>query len=425
MSALQQTGVPLHVAVVGPIATEHLHSLLHDVPRDTPAGYTGAPLTAVLIGALLREGHTVSAFTTDAAALPGSRIMRLRGPRLSLTICPSRSRAWRFNGRRPGRIVNLFADERATLASAIRAAQPDVVHAHWTYEFALAAIDTGLPHVVTCHDSPAAVLGYTRSPYRALRYVMALQALKSSRRLTAVSSYMAQEVRRHAAVPIRVIANPLADHVLERTAARTVAATRRIAMVCNAWDRRKNPQPALQAFALYQRHEPAAELHLYGQPFGADGVAQRWARERGLDAGVLFHGVIPHRELIRQLGQADALLHPSREESFGVVLAEAMALGLPIVAGSDSGAVPWVVGADQRHSAICAAVLTDVCSAPALARALEEVFDSRYGQRSAAGQLRAVTLFAPEPITRAYLEEYHAAMNPPLRQSGHALIETA
>lgn len=51
-------------------------------------------------------------------------------------------------------------------------------------------------------------------------------------------------------------------------------------------------------------------------------------------AGVVFHSTMLHRELIRRLYALDLLLHPSREESFGVAIAEAMALGLPLVASA-------------------------------------------------------------------------------------------
>jgi hypothetical protein len=42
------------------------------------------------------------------------------------------------------------------MREALQREQPDILSAHWTYEFAAAAIATGIPHVVTAHDAPLA-----------------------------------------------------------------------------------------------------------------------------------------------------------------------------------------------------------------------------------------------------------------------------
>jgi glycosyltransferase involved in cell wall biosynthesis len=114
---------------------------------------------------------------------------------------------------------------------------------------------------------------------------------------------------------------------------------------------------------------------------------------------------LPHRELLTALAELDALLHPSLEESFGVVLAEAMALGLPVVAGRDSGAVPWVLGANPEGK--CATgVLTDVRSATGMTNALHTLFDMEYAARSAAGLSRARCYFSPVAVALAYEARY-------------------
>jgi glycosyltransferase involved in cell wall biosynthesis len=180
-------------------------------------------------------------------------------------------------------------------------------------------------------------------------------------------------------------------------------------MICNGWDRRKNPEPALLAFSRWRKSETAAELHLYGAGFGAGQEAQQWAEQQGIATGMHFHGSVPHRTLVASLGELDALLHPSLEESFGVVLAEAMALGLPVVAGRESGAVPWVMGADADGR--CAAgVLADVRSVDAIVLALKEIFRDRYTCRSIAGVERARTNFSAEAVVESYLNRYETVL---------------
>lgn len=400
----------MHVALAGPIAGDDVQAYLHPAAGPAPAGYAGAPLTGILIGELLRLGHRVTGITTDSTLpLNGGPVTR-EGPNFTFVACPARPRAWRFNGRHPGRALDFFAFERRGISRAMAASAADIIHAHWSYEFALAALAQPAPHLITCHDSPAVVLRFSQSPYRALRYLMARRVFQRGRQFTTVSEYMARELAPELAQMPQVVPNPVSAQVLAMGRKRTASSSRRVAMVCNGWDRRKNPEPGIRSFALWRSTEPSAELHLFGADFGAGEMAHRWAESQGLAQGIAFHGRLSHRELMERLEKMDALLLTSLEESFGVVLAEGMALGLPLVAGRSSGAVPSVVGADASGNSDCA-VLTDVQSDTALAWALTAVFDQNYSARSAAGIKRAAQLFTPNSVTRAYVEEYERILS--------------
>ncbi len=404
--------IPMHIGIVGPIATADIRHLLDGETIGLPVGYSGAPLLVTLIAELLRRGHRITAVTLSGGmALNWRQLVRVKGTNLEVVYVPMRRRAWRPNGWLLGRILDLYAFERRGLQYAIEQAAPDVVHAHWTYEFSLAALNTSLPHLITCHDAPAVVVRYTRSLYRVLRYFMARRVFRQGKLFSAVSGYMAMAVQQYTKVPIRVVPNPLADYVLARGYMRTVPATHRIGMICNGWDRRKNPEPALLAFAQIYRANQAAELHVYGADFGLGEIAEQWCQDRDLEAGIVFHGATPHRQLIAHLDRIDLLIHPALEESFGVVVAEAMALGIPIVAGQHSGAVPWVVGSDDKMDSCGCAVLTDVSDVTALVVAVHEALDSRYKERSAFGYERARQLFTPGKVVDAYLKLYMHAMS--------------
>jgi glycosyltransferase involved in cell wall biosynthesis len=400
----------LHIGIAGHIATEHVADLLACDASAMPKGFAGAPLTGVLIGELLKQGHKVSAFTTDSSIYPQTDVIKATGPNFDFYICPERRRAWRFNKYRPGRAIDGFAYEREQLLNTIKMANPDIIHAHWTYEFALAAIKTGIPHLITCHDVPALVLRYTRSPYRAIRYLMARQVFHKGEHFSAVSPYMAAAVKHYTKIPIDVVPNPLADYVLVRGRPRTAPEIKRIGIICNGWNDLKNPRPALLAFAKIHSTQPSSELHLFGFDFGVGERAQQWCQKQGLTKGMVFHGAIPHKKLIKQLNDLDLLLHPALEESFCVVIAEAMALGLPIVAGKHTGAVPWVVGIDETTNNPCCAVLTDVSDSAAITSAIEEAFDQHYPERSASGYARARQMFASNVISESYMALYREVM---------------
>lgn len=69
---------------------------------------------------------------------------------------------------------------------------------------------------------------------------------------------------------------------------------------------------------------------------------QKLSRKLGIEKYVLFGGFIPHDQIPEEYLKADLFVFPSRRESFGLVLAEAMAAGLPVVSTS-VGAIPEVV----------------------------------------------------------------------------------
>lgn len=402
----------MHIAVCGHIAGSDVQAYLDEGAAPAPAGYAGAPLTGILIGELLRLGHRVTGVTTDSSLPLDGGAVRMAGPNFSFIVCPARRRAWRPNGWRLGRAVDLFAFERRQVRQALVGAAPDIVHVHWSYEFALAALAQSAPHLITCHDSPATVLRHTRSFYRAVRYLMAQRVFRLGREFSTVSDYMARELRKPLGHLPQVVPNPVADYVITSGSPRPASRSRKIAMVCNGWTAFKNPEPALLAFAQWRQTERDAELHLFGADFGRGEKAQKWVEARGLGDGMAFHGAMPHRQLIASLSGLDALLHPSLEESFGVALAEAMALGLPVVAGRCSGAVPWVMGVGVGGQCE-AGVLVDVRSSGAILRALEQLFDAGYEARSSAGVERARIHFSATQVAGLYLTRYASVLGLP------------
>lgn len=401
----------MHIGIAGPIATADIAHLIDGDVTRLPKGYAGAPLLATLIGELLRRGHRVSAFTlSNDLPLNAESLIAVQGNNFSLHYSPMRPRAWRPNGWLPGRIVDLYRFERQALQKAMTQAAPDVIHAHWAYEFALAALATGIPHVVTCHDSPYVIARLasrsrpTRSAYRWLRVLMARRVLREAQCVTAVSPYMRDEVQALSRAQIIVVPNPVDDLALSLPGVRQAPAVPRLVMVCNGWGARKNPEPALMAFAELRRQRPGAELHLYGFDFGPDETAELWCAARDIRDGMVFHGAIPHQQLLRSLADFDLLLHPALEESFGMVIAESMAMGIPVVAGESSGAVPWVVG---NGGALC-----DIRQASLIEQTVNYLLiPKNYSRYSLDARRQVEKLFTAGTVVDAYLTTYKTAMD--------------
>ena len=84
------------------------------------------------------------------------------------------------------------------------------------------------------------------------------------------------------------------------------------------------------------RSQSDANLRIAGA--GAQGPALRDLAEKlGLAERVRFLGQLDREQLRQEYERAHALVHPSRLETFGVVLVEALATGLPVVATACGG----------------------------------------------------------------------------------------
>jgi glycosyltransferase involved in cell wall biosynthesis len=70
---------------------------------------------------------------------------------------------------------------------------------------------------------------------------------------------------------------------------------------------------------------------------------RRRVLDGGMDARVRFSGPQAEADLARSYAAADVLVLPSRAETYGMVVAEALARGLPVVA-TEVGGVPEALG---------------------------------------------------------------------------------
>lgn len=89
-----------------------------------------------------------------------------------------------------------------------------------------------------------------------------------------------------------------------------------------------------------------ANLVIAGEDFGAKAELKRLAAQLGLTDRVHFWGKLTADQLAAAYQHADVFIHASYYEAFGIVLAEAMAAGAPVVA-RNTAAIPYVVNDGQ------------------------------------------------------------------------------
>jgi glycosyltransferase involved in cell wall biosynthesis len=179
-------------------------------------------------------------------------------------------------------------------------------------------------------------------------------------------------------------------------------------MVLEGFQRRKNPKPALDAFAKIREAFPLAQLHIAGSGYGPGEEAELWAQSSGLHQGVSFIGKLPHAELISFLSEKiQLLIHPALEESFGMAPLEAMALGIPVIGHKFAGGVPYVLDDGK------AGILVNARNAHEIAIASINLISSENLSRKIAKAAwnRASVQFAFDKMVSSYEACYKSAIN--------------
>ena len=250
--------------------------------------------------------------------------------------------------------------------------RPDVVHVHEPFAPStgmFAALRSPAPVVATFHAyAERSALLTAASPV--LRLVWRRIEVK-----VAVSRAAASFVSRRCGDGFRVVPNG-ADVGLFMNAIAADRPPGRTMLFVNRLDRRKGFSVAVRAFAILAKRYPDLRFVVVG-----DG--EQRAAVSGLEPDVRDRvellGTLPHEEVARNHAAADVFVAPATgRESFGIVLVEAMAAGLPVVASAIPGydevvrdGVDGVLVPPTDPEALASAV-ERVLLDPALARRLGE-----------------------------------------------------
>jgi len=395
----------MHIAILAPSHKSFISNFLQNYNQsDLPEGYFGAPFIGTLISELLLRNHTITAITTTVAIDGDYSIKQFVNGNFTWILIPARPRSIAFNGFRLGRILDFYFFEQKKIVEILSIVKPDIVHAHWSYEFAGASIKSGIPHLVTVHDNAYHVLKYFKNLYRFFRLIMSELYLRKVRYASTPSPYMLEYVQKRCmsvklipnSVPILFTESEIKSLIDLKTKS---LSSPRIIMIFNGWDEHKNGKSALVAFKLLLKRIPQAQLFLYGHGTERNGDAFNDAKRLNLK-NVIFNGAISHNYIINAIRDSHILLHSALEESFGVVLIEAMSQGVPTIGGRNSGAVPWVINNDN----LC----VDVTNPNDMADKMFDLLSDEYFYRrsSILGLINVLERFSSENVVKSYLEYY-------------------
>ncbi len=360
---------------------------------DRPSGGVEA-VTVVLARALaqrkdldlhvvtLEAGRAVPAVQSDGAVtihrLPGSRWPQIT----DVLLGPGRRRLLRY----------------------LRELKPDLLHCHETYGLAMGGRD--LPHVFTVHGFDHANVAADLAPHWRLRRrlwrCVERWGLRRQQHVISITPYVRRMIEGRTRALIHDIENPV-DPCFFEPEPRPEAGR----ILCVGWiNERKNTLGSVKALAAVAETVGHAELVLAGieQDAAYRRRVEQAIAEAGLDDRVTFLGYLSHAALPAELARAEVFLLPSRQENSPMAIAEAMAVGVPVIAADRCG-MPYMV--DEGRTGF----LVDPEDTAMIADRLRRILTDGELRTSMARAARQTALqrWHPDRIARRTVEVYRRA----------------
>lgn len=285
---------------------------------------------------------------------------------------------------------------------------PDVIHAHSMLFGGALAIEIkrryGIPVVVTEHST-----GYAKRVLSPFELRCAASIAQATDRNLAVSDQfvtLLSNLFPDSTAPWQTMPNMVNQAFLQQPRRQRVAGGFRFINVA-LLNKTKRHANLIRAFAAAFKLDPDTTLEIAGD--GPERAAlQALIDELGLQSRVTLLGSVPRARVPTLLDGADAFVLSSNYETFGVVVVEALALGLPVVATACGGPDSIVTPDDG--------LLVEVDNIDQLSHAMQTVrqqivrFDSnairarcaaRYGEPAIVQRLMSIyrELIAPSDAT--------------------------
>lgn len=220
--------------------------------------------------------------------------------------------------------------------------KPDLIHAHnyWVGFVALAIKEKyGIPFVFTEHDTV-----FFEGRFRCWLIPLFTKMLHEASAITVVSKGLKEVLSLFSDKHINIVPNVINTEIFKSKVSaykRNISEKDKILRFVSVGSlySYKGYDLLLPAFAQFLNKNPDSRvcLSIIGEGKERKNLAAQTGK-LALSQFVTFKGQLSTKEIVQSLNQADVFISSSRFETFGVAMAEAMAIGLPILATPTDGA---------------------------------------------------------------------------------------
>jgi len=315
--------------------------LTHAYPRHD--GDVAGAFIERLVLALAARGHGVHV-VAPADVGRGGKELRHQVPVTRVRYAPAHRETLAYRGTMVAAARSLagvvwgasLVWRQARTVARLRVEQGlDLVHAHWWVPGGVSAWLSGRPYVVTLHGMDVVLLERSTAARVAARRV-----LRGAAAVTAVSSDLADRAARMARVDREgIVVQPMPIDAGRFT--RTSRGGGGVVTVGRLTSR-KRLDLLLEALAHLRAAGQTLPLTIVGD--GAERPRlERCVTDLRLGGQVRFLGETPPDRIPETISDADVFAFPALGEGFGLAAAEALLLGVPVVAARDGGGVRDIV----------------------------------------------------------------------------------
>ena len=259
---------------------------------------------------------------------------------------------------------------------------PDIIHAHTYLGGYMAQIVKkrfGSPYLLTLHETT-----FLTDTIPSHHEEIVKDALAEADEVIAVSKALAQKVEeKYSHNPI-VVPNFINFELFKPSSEKNEKFT---FIYVGDLIERKNVELLIDSFSKVNRFIPDSELVIIGDgPY--IGVLKKLCKVKGINTRVRFKERLGQKKVARELGRSHCFVLPSRAETFGIVLVEALASGIPVISTTSGGSSDIV---NEKNGILLSAFSSDEMSSAMLsiydtldkypAHTLRQIAESRFSGR--------------------------------------------